>query len=80
MATVELPQYGLYVAGGSFPPAGGRFYDTIDPYTGRAVGAGARRRRAGRGAGGGRGAHRLRRRVRLMTGFQRSRLTHPSPI
>ena len=34
MATVELPQYELYVAGGSFPPAGGRFYETVDPYTG----------------------------------------------
>lgn len=34
MATVELPQYELYVAGGSFPPANGRFYETVDPYTG----------------------------------------------
>ena len=34
MATVGLPQYELYVAGGSFPPANGRFYDTVDPYTG----------------------------------------------
>ncbi len=34
MATVGLPQYDLYVAGGSFPPANGRFYDTVDPYTG----------------------------------------------
>jgi aldehyde dehydrogenase (NAD+) len=33
MATVELPQYELYVAGGSFPPANGRFYETVDPYT-----------------------------------------------
>ena len=27
-------QYELYVAGGAVPPAGGRFYDTVDPYTG----------------------------------------------
>jgi (Z)-2-((N-methylformamido)methylene)-5-hydroxybutyrolactone dehydrogenase len=33
MATVGLPQYELYVAGGSFPPANGRFYETVDPYT-----------------------------------------------
>src|SRR5215468_10892048 len=35
MATVELPQYELYVAGGSFPPANGRFYESVDPYTGQ---------------------------------------------
>src|ERR1700759_5088544 len=34
MATAELPRYELYVAGGSFPPANGRFYETVDPYTG----------------------------------------------
>ncbi len=34
MATVELPQYELHVAGGSLPPADGRFYETVDPYTG----------------------------------------------
>ena len=34
MATVELPQYELYVAGADSEPANGRFYDTIDPYTG----------------------------------------------
>ena len=34
MATVELPQYELHVAGGSLAPAGGRFYETVDPYTG----------------------------------------------
>jgi (Z)-2-((N-methylformamido)methylene)-5-hydroxybutyrolactone dehydrogenase len=33
MATVELPQYELHVAGGSVPPADGAFYETIDPYT-----------------------------------------------
>ncbi len=43
MATVELPQYELYVAGGSFPPADGRFYETVDPYTGAALGTRARR-------------------------------------
>ena len=26
MTTAELPKYELYVAGGSFPPANGRFY------------------------------------------------------
>ena len=36
MATVELPQYELHVAGGSLPPADGRFYETVDPYTGEA--------------------------------------------
>jgi len=76
MATVGLPQYDLYVAGGSFPPANGRFYDTVDPYTGepwarvpdadeadveRAVGAA---RTAFEGEWG------------AMTGFQRSRLMH----
>jgi (Z)-2-((N-methylformamido)methylene)-5-hydroxybutyrolactone dehydrogenase len=33
MATVELPQYGLYVGGGSVPAAHGGFYETIDPYS-----------------------------------------------
>ena len=76
MATVDPPQYDLYVAGGSFPPANGRFYDTVDPYTGepwarvpdadeqdveRAVGAA---RTAFEGEWG------------AMTGFQRSRLMH----
>jgi acyl-CoA reductase-like NAD-dependent aldehyde dehydrogenase len=76
VATLELPQYELYVAGGSFPPAAGRFYETIDPYTGepwarvpdagdedvdRAVGAA---RTAFEGEWG------------AMTGFQRSRLMH----
>src|SRR3954451_15938296 len=36
MATVELPQYELYVAGGDSAPANGRFYETVDPYTGAA--------------------------------------------
>ena len=76
MATVDLPQYELYVAGGSFPPAAGRFYETVDPYTGepwarvpdadeqdvdRAVGAA---RTAFEGEWG------------AMTGFERSRLMH----
>ena len=34
MATVELPQYELYVAGETAPPVSGRFYETVDPYTG----------------------------------------------
>jgi acyl-CoA reductase-like NAD-dependent aldehyde dehydrogenase len=76
MATVDLPKYELYVAGGSFPPANGRFYETVDPYTGqpwaqvpdagdedvdRAVGAA---RAAFEGEWG------------ALTGFQRSRLMH----
>jgi (Z)-2-((N-methylformamido)methylene)-5-hydroxybutyrolactone dehydrogenase len=76
MATVELPQYELYVAGGSFPPANGRFYETVDPYTrqpwarvpdageedvDRAVGAA---RAAFEGEWG------------ALTGFERSRLMH----
>jgi aldehyde dehydrogenase (NAD+) len=76
MATVELPQYELYVAGGSFPPASGRFYETVDPYTGepwarvpdagdddvdRAVGAA---RAAFEGEWG------------ALTGFERARLMH----
>jgi len=76
MATVDLPRYELYVAGGSFPPANGRFYETVDPYTGqpwaqvpdagdedvdRAVGAA---RAAFEGEWG------------ALTGFQRSRLMH----
>src|SRR5215470_8010556 len=76
MATVELPQYELYVAGGTFPPANGRFYETVDPYTGepwarvpdageedvdRAVGAA---RAAFEGEWGAK------------TGFERSRLMH----
>ena len=35
MATAELPQYELYVAGGNSAPASGRFYETVDPYTGQ---------------------------------------------
>ena len=76
MAAAELPRYGLHVAGESFPPAGGRFYETVDPYTGhpwarvpdagdedvdRAVGAA---RAAFEGEWG------------QLTGFQRSRLMH----
>jgi (Z)-2-((N-methylformamido)methylene)-5-hydroxybutyrolactone dehydrogenase len=76
MATVGLPRYELYVAGGSFPPANGRFYETVDPYTGepwatvpdadeqdvdRAVGAA---RTAFEGEWG------------AMTGFQRAKLMH----
>jgi aldehyde dehydrogenase (NAD+) len=73
---VDLPRYDLYVAGGSFPPAAGRFYETVDPYTGqpwaqvpdageedvdRAVGAA---RAAFDGEWG------------KLTGFERSRLMH----
>src|SRR3954464_12079035 len=76
MATVELPQYDLYVAGGSFPPASGRFYETVDPYTGqpwaRVPDAGDedvdRAVRAARAAFEGEWG--------AMTGFERSRLMH----
>ena len=76
MATVDLPRYDLFVAGGGFAPAGGRYYETVDPYRGepwatvpdadeqdveRAVGAA---RAALDGEWGG------------LTGFQRSRLMH----
>jgi (Z)-2-((N-methylformamido)methylene)-5-hydroxybutyrolactone dehydrogenase len=76
MATVELPQYELHVAGGSCAPANGGFYETIDPYTrqpwarvpdadgadvDRAVGAA---RAAFDGEWG------------ALTGFERSRLMH----
>ncbi|HET8949973.1 MAG TPA: aldehyde dehydrogenase family protein, partial [Solirubrobacteraceae bacterium] len=76
MATVELPQYELHVAGGSLPPADGRFYETVDPYTGepwaRVPDAGeadvdravAAARAAFEGEWG------------ALTGFQRSRLMH----
>jgi (Z)-2-((N-methylformamido)methylene)-5-hydroxybutyrolactone dehydrogenase len=76
MATVELPQYELYVAGGSFPPANGRFYETVDPYTGQPW---ARVPDAGdedvdRAVGAARTA--LEGEWGALTGFQRSRLMH----
>src|ERR1700759_770269 len=76
MATVELPQYELYVAGGSFPPAKGRFYETVDPYTGQPW---ARVPDAGdedvdRAVGAARAA--LEGEWGALTGFQRSRLMH----
>ena len=73
---MAITEYELYVAGGSFPPANGRFYDSVDPYTGepwarvpdageedvdRAVGAA---RAAFEGEWG------------ALTGFDRSRLMH----
>ena len=76
MATVELPQYELHVAGGSLPPADGRFYETVDPYTGEpwalvpdageadVDSAVAAARAAFEGEWG------------ALTGFQRSRLMH----
>jgi (Z)-2-((N-methylformamido)methylene)-5-hydroxybutyrolactone dehydrogenase len=36
VATVELPEYDLSIAGGDRAPASGRFYETVDPYTGQA--------------------------------------------
>ena len=76
MATAELPQYELHVAGGSVPPAGGRFYETVDPYTGRAW---ARVPDAGpedvdRAVTAARTA--LEGEWGALTGFQRSRLMH----
>ena len=76
MATAELPQYELHVAGGSVPPAGGRFYETVDPYTGRPW---ARVPDAGpedvdRAVTAARAA--LEGEWGALTGFQRSRLMH----
>ena len=76
MATAELPQYELHVAGGSVPPAGGRFYETVDPYTGRPW---ARVPDAGpedvdRAVTAARTA--LEGEWGALTGFQRSRLMH----
>src|SRR3954453_21765060 len=76
MATVELPQYDLYVAGGTFPPANGRFYETVDPYTGAPW---ARVPDAGdedvdRAVGAARSA--FEGEWSALTGFQRSRLMH----
>src|SRR5918994_3474538 len=76
MATVELPQYELYVAGGTSAPASGRFYETVDPYTGqpwaRVPDAGdedvERAVEAARAAFEGEWG--------ALTGFQRSRLMH----
>src|SRR6187551_1278351 len=76
MATVDLPKYELYVAGGSFPPANGRFYETVDPYTGEAW---ARISDAGdedvdRAVGAARAA--FEGEWGALTGFERSRLMH----
>src|SRR3954471_16707599 len=76
MATVELPQYDLFVAGGGAAPATGRFYETVDPYTGqpwaRVPDAGDedvdRAVRAARAAFAGEWG--------AKTGFERSRLMH----
>ena len=77
MATVDLPQYDLYVAGGSFPPANGRFYDTR-----RSVHRASRgrasptrtRQDVERAVGAARTA--FEGEWGAMTGFQRSRLMH----
>lgn len=76
MATVELPKYELYVAGGSFPPANGRFYETVDPYTGQpwARVPDADEQDVDRAVGAARAA--LEGEWGEMTGFQRSRLIH----
>ena len=76
MATAELPLYELQVAGESSPPASGRFYETVDPYTGRSWArvpdAGDedvdRAVKAARAAFEGEWGE--------LTGFQRSRLMH----
>ncbi len=76
MATAELREYQLHAGGASVAPASGRFYQTVDPYTGRPwarVADGDERDvdravRAARAAlEGGWGE---------LTGFQRSRLMH----
>jgi (Z)-2-((N-methylformamido)methylene)-5-hydroxybutyrolactone dehydrogenase len=76
VATVELPQYELYVAGGDFRPAGGRFYETIDPYSGRpwATVPDADEHDVDRAVGAARAA--FEGEWGRMTGFQRSRLMH----
>src|SRR5688500_2617695 len=76
MATAELPKYELYVAGGSFPPANGRFYDTVDPYTGQpwARVPDADEQAVDRAVGAARAA--FEGEWSSMTGFQRSRLMH----
>jgi len=76
MATTELPKYELYVAGGSFPPANGRFYETVDPYTGRpwARVPDASDEDVDRAVGAARTA--LEGEWGSLTGFQRSRLMH----
>ena len=76
MTTVELPQYDLYVAGGSFPPANGRFYETVDPYTGQpwARVADAGEEDVDRAVGAARAA--FEGEWGTLTGFQRARLMH----
>ena len=76
MATVELRSNELYVPGGSFTPADGRFYETVDPYPGepwaRVPDGGEedvdRAVRAARASFEGEWGQ--------LTGFQRSRLMH----
>ena len=76
MTTVDLPQYDLYVAGGSFPPANGRFYETVDPYTGHAWArvADAGEEDVDRAMGAARAA--FEGEWGTLTGFQRARLMH----
>jgi aldehyde dehydrogenase (NAD+) len=76
MATAELPRYELHVAGESLSPASGRFYETVDPYTGepwaRVPDAGDED--VGRAVEAARAA--LQGEWGQLTGFQRSRLMH----
>ena len=76
MATVELPQYDLYVAGANIAPASGRFYETVDPYTGEpwARVPDADERDVDRAVSVARAA--LEGEWGELTGFQRSRLMH----
>ena len=76
MATVELPQYDLYVAGANIAPASGRFYETVDPYTGEpwARVPDADERDVDRAVSVARAA--LEGEWGELTGFQRSRLIH----
>src|SRR3954469_16053128 len=73
---MAITEYELYLAGGSFPPANGRFYDTVDPYTGEPW---ARVPDAGdedvdRAVGAARAA--FEGEWSALTGFERSRLMH----
>lgn len=76
MATVDLPRYDLVVAGGGLAPAGGRYYETVDPYRGEpwATVPDADEQDVERAVGAARAA--LDGEWGRLTGFQRSRLMH----
>ena len=76
MTTAELPTYELHVGGESFPPASRRFYETLDPYTGRPWAAvpDAGDEDVDRAVAAARAA--FEGEWGQLTGFQRSRLMH----